>query len=76
MRGDHSGDDDDESAGRPADLHPRAAQRRDQEAGDDRRNQPLARAGAAGDAERHGERQRDDGDGEAGDEVGAKRAAP
>ena len=40
--------------------------------GDDRGDQSLARAGAAGDAERHGQRQRDDRDGEAGDQVGAE----
>ena len=37
-------DDDDEGAGRPADLHLRAAQRADQEAGDDGGEEALLRA--------------------------------
>src|SRR6478672_1237860 len=46
VHGDDSGDDHDERTGRPADLHPRAAQRRNEEAGDDRRDQALAWARA------------------------------
>ena len=38
---DDAGDDDDEGAGRPADLEPRAAERRDEEAGDDRAVEPA-----------------------------------
>ena len=69
---DDAGDDDDEGAGRPADLDARAAQRRDDEAGDDGGDDALFGRRAAGDAERHGQRQRDDGDGQPGDGIGAQ----
>src|SRR3546814_3848690 len=65
-------DHDHESPGRPADLNARSAERRDQEARDDRGDQPLVGRGAAGDAERHRERQGDDRDGQAGDRVDAE----
>ena len=51
--------DDDERAGRPADLHVRAAERRDEEAGDDRAVDAGLRRHAGGDRERHRQRQRD-----------------
>ena len=65
-------DDDDEGARRAADLHARAAERRDQEAGDDRGEDSLLGLDAAGDRERHRQRQGDDADGEAGAEVGGE----
>ncbi len=66
------GDNDDEGAGRSADLDARAAERRDEESGNDGGDQPFAWTSAAGDAQRHGERQRNYGDGQAGECVGAK----
>jgi hypothetical protein len=68
-------DDDDEGARRPADLHARAPERRDQHAGDDRGEEALLGLDAARDRERHRERQRDDPDGDAGAEVGSEAAA-
>src|SRR2546425_9400185 len=50
----------DEGAGGPADLDARAPQRRDQEAGDDRREHAALGTDAARDRERDRERQRDD----------------
>ena len=67
--GDDAGDDHDERAGRPADLEARAAERRDQEAGDDRAVDARLRRQAGGDGERHRQRQRDQADGDAGDQV-------
>ena len=65
-------DDDDEGARRPADLHLRAAERRDQEAGDDGGEDALFGLDAAGDRERHRQRQRDDADRQAGADVGGE----
>jgi hypothetical protein len=70
--GNHAGDDDDEGAGRPADLDARTAECGNQEPGDDRRHQALARRSSTGDPQRHGQRQCDDRDGEAGKRVGAQ----
>ena len=67
--GDDAGHDDDERAGRPADLHVRAAERRDDEAGDDRAVDAGLRRHARGDRERHGQRQRDEADRDAGDQI-------
>jgi hypothetical protein len=75
VQGNDAGDDDDEGACGPSDLDTRATQRGNQESSDDRRHQSLARARSAGDAERHGERQSDDRDGEAGERVGAQIGA-
>jgi hypothetical protein len=59
-----------ERAGRPADLESRSTQRRDQEAGDDRAvNAGLGRQPRR-DREGHRQRQRDEADGEAGDQIG------
>ena len=67
--GDDAGDDDDERAGRPADLGARSAERRD-------RKPVTMRAVDAGlgrqpgrDGERHRQRQRDEADGDARDQV-------
>ena len=68
-------DDHDVGAGRPADLHARPAEQRDQEAGDDRGEDAGLRRDARGDRERHGERERDDADRDAGDEIGAEVVA-
>ena len=68
-------DDDDEGAGRPADLHPRAAERGDQEAGDDRGEDALLGLDARGDRERHRQRQRDDADRDAGADIGEEAGA-
>jgi hypothetical protein len=53
--GDDREDDDDERAGRPADLHPAAADGRDQEPRDDRRDEALSGVGTRGDGD--GQRQ-------------------
>ena len=69
---DDAGDDDDERAGRAADLEARAAERRDEEAGDDRAVQAGLRRHAGRDGERHRQRQRDQADRDAGDQVVTK----
>ena len=63
-------DDDDEGARRPADLDAAAAEKRDQEPGDDRGDEALLRGHARGDREGDRERDRDDADDDAGLEVG------
>ncbi|MNN31671.1 hypothetical protein D3C81_1453680 [compost metagenome] len=65
------GEDDDEGAGRPGDLHPAAAQQGYRQAGDDRGVDALLRLhpGADGDGEGHGQRQRDDADDRPRDQV-------
>ncbi len=70
---DDAGDDDDEGPGRPADLNPRSAERRDDQPADDRGVDAGLRRHARRDSERHRERQRDDADGDAGDQVGRER---
>ena len=67
-------DDHDERAGRSADLHARAAERGDEEAGDDGGPQAAVRRHAAGDRERDRERQRDDADDDARGEVSRRTA--
>ena len=67
--GHNAGDDDDESAGGSADLGARAAQSGDEEAGDDGGVEAGLRRDAGGDAEGHGQRQRDQPDGDAGEQV-------
>ena len=64
------GNQHDEGAGRSADLEAAAAERRDQEAGDDRGVEALYRRRARRDRDRHRQRQRDDRDREAGEGVG------
>ena len=73
---DGGGHEHDEGPGRAADLEPAAAQRRDQEAADDRRVEPAVRRGPGGDRDRHRQRQGDDRDREPGDEVGAEILEP
>jgi hypothetical protein len=68
-------DDDDERAGRAADLHMRAAQCRDQEAGDDGGEDALLGLDARGDGKGHGQRKRHDAHGEPGAEVGQEAGA-
>ena len=63
-------DDDNEGTGRPGNLHPAAAQRRDQKAGNDGREQALFGFDTRGDGKGHGQRQRNDADREAGADVG------
>src|SRR3546814_7836080 len=58
--GDHVEDDDDERACRPAHLDARTAQRRNEEPGDDGRDQSLVRGRAARDRQSHGEGEGDD----------------
>ena len=67
--GDDAGDDDDEGAGGSADLSPRAAEGRDQKSGDDGGVDSGLRSDAGGDGEGHGQRQSDEADGDAGDEI-------
>ena len=62
-------DDDDERAGRAADLHARAAERGDEESGDDGGLEAAVRRYAAGDGERDRQWQRDDADDDAGGEI-------
>ena len=76
-------DQDDEGAGRAADLKAAAADRRDEEAADDRRVEAALGRDARGDGDCHGQRQRNDGDGQSGKDVGLEvarvrsaRAAP
>ena len=73
MLGDDAGHDHDEGAGRAADLTFGAAERRDEEAGDDRAVDPGLRRHAGRDGERHRQRQRDQADGHPGDQVGEER---
>ena len=67
-------DEDDEGAGRSADLEPAAAERRDQEAADDRRVEPALGRGSGRDGDRHRQRQRHDRDGEPRQGVGPELA--
>ncbi len=77
MLGDDVEDDDDEGAGRPTDLETGAAERRYEEAGDDRRDNALVGCRTAGDCKCHRKRQRDDGDRQAGYEIAVgSRAVP
>src|SRR3546814_1561305 len=62
MLGDHVEDDDDERASRPAHLDARTAKRRNEEPGDDGRDQSLVRGRAARDRQSHGEGEGDDRD--------------
>ncbi|MCY1413089.1 hypothetical protein D9M71_285140 [compost metagenome] len=70
LRG-HPGEDDDEGAGRPGDLHSAAAEQGDQRAGDDRRVDALLRLdpGTDGDGEGHRQRQRHHPDDHPGNQV-------
>jgi hypothetical protein len=74
MRGDDVEHHDDECPGRAADLGPRAAQQRNEEAGDNGGEQALVRRSAAGDAERHCKRKGDHRHGQAGDRIGLELA--
>ena len=76
VAGDRRGDEHDEGAGRTADLEAAAAQQRDQEAADDGRVEPALRRDARGDGDRHRQRQRDDGDRQPGNGVGAQMLEP
>ncbi len=67
--GDDAGDDDDECAGGSADLGARAAQGGDEKTGDDGGVESGLRRDSRGDAKGHGERQRDQADGDAGKKV-------
>ena len=62
----------DERPGGPADLHKAAAERGDEEAGNDGGPKPLAGGDAGSDAEADGQRQRNDADGDPGDHVRQK----
>jgi hypothetical protein len=61
--------DDDERAGRTADLHAASAERGDEEAGHDRGVQPALRRHARSDRKRERERQCHDADDDAGDQI-------
>jgi len=60
--GDDAVNDNDERAGRPADLHARSAQGGNQKAGDDGSENTGLGFGAGGDGERDGQRQGNDTD--------------
>ena len=64
-----AGEDGDEGAGRARDLQPGPAQNGHDESADDRRIQSLFGFRARGDGKRHGERQCDDADDNAGNDV-------
>ncbi len=68
-------DDHDEGARRSPDLHPRATQRGDDQAGDDRGIEAPVRGQATGNGERDGQRERYDTDDDAGGEVRRELAA-
>src|SRR3546814_18316110 len=70
---DHAIDDDDEGAGRPTDLHPAAARRRDDEAADDRGHQSDEGRAARRDGDRDAQRQRDQRDADPGQGIGAEQ---
>ena len=72
---DDGGDDHDERPGRAADLVLGPAERRDDEAGDDRAVDARLRGEPGGDRERHRQRQRDEADRHAGDQVVDEQAA-
>ena len=72
---DDRGDEHDEGAGRSADLEAAAAEGRDQEAADDGGEQALVGRQARADGDGHRQRQRHDGDRQAGDGVGPEIAA-
>ena len=63
-------DDHDEGAGRAADLHPRAAQRRDDEPGDNGGIEPPVGRDPARDGKGDGQRQRHDAHDQAGGQIG------
>ena len=73
--GDHPVDHDDEGAGRPADLHAAAAERRDDEAGDDGGDEADARFRPRRDGDGDRQRQRDQRNGQAGKNVGKELGA-
>ena len=66
--------DDDECARRPSDLYAASSQQRDDQSGEDSRDDALLGRYARGDAERDSQRQRDDADDDAGHQVGSERA--
>ena len=70
MFGDDVEYDHDEGAGRTSYLNPRAAEGGNEEAGNDRGDEALVGRRAAGDAQGHGQRQRDDRDCQPGDCIG------
>src|SRR3546814_20570630 len=72
---DHAIDDDDEGAGRPTDLHPAAARRRDDEAADDRGHQSDEGRAARRDGDRDAQRQRDQRAADPGPGIEIGRAA-
>ena len=72
--GDDAGHDHHECPGGSADLHARAAERRDREAGDRAAIQAGLRRQPRCDGERHGQRQGDEPDGDAGDDVGCQQS--
>ena len=65
-------DQHDEGAGRPADLEAAAAEQRHDEAADDSGVEPAVRRHARGDRDRHRQRQRDDGNRQAREHIGAE----
>ncbi len=65
-------DNDDEGAGRSADLKPRTAKSGNKKARDNGGDQTFVRRRAGGDGDRHSERQRDDGHRQARQRIGAE----
>ena len=72
----HRGDEHDEGARRAADLHAAAAEQRHKETADDGRVKPALGADARGDRDRHRQRQRHDGDRQAGQRIRAQVSEP
>ena len=69
---DGAGHQNDEGAGRTADLEARAAEEGDEEPAHDCGVEALSRSCARCNGDGHGQRQRDDGDGQSGDGVRAQ----
>ncbi|MPN37770.1 hypothetical protein SDC9_185291 [bioreactor metagenome] len=69
MGSDDAVDDGDESAGRAADLHPRTAEQRNDQAGDDGGPDAGGRRHPGGNGEGHRQRQRENADSDPGAEV-------
>ena len=74
MGGDDAGHHDDKGTRRTANLHVRAAERGDDEPGDDRAVDAGLRRHAGRDGKGHRQRQRHQADGDPGDQVGDERA--
>src|SRR5262245_17527582 len=76
MTFDNGGDQHDEGAGRSADLEAAATERGDEKSADNGGEESRGGRQTGTDGDRHGERKRDDGDGQAGNSVGTQVGQP